>query len=171
MAHLCHNGPVSDANPSNRHSMACYVNLYFADKPRLHAMTFGRPVMIHNPELVPLPAPLDDAELEEGRLVNGKSGRLSQLDMFVHSCRTFDILQDVLRVFYGRANTGTGGETPKTLTTRKDLENTIIEIIQFDSRLKDVAEAFPDQLQVFGRAHTPNKYSSLNLQQQVLYCR
>ncbi|KAF2772652.1 hypothetical protein EJ03DRAFT_189480 [Teratosphaeria nubilosa] len=134
---------------------------------RLLAMTFGRPTMIAIADTTPLPSIIDDEELE-GQIIKRDPGQISHLAMFVHSCRVFDVLADVLQHLYTRDEPSEDSTYPDIIKT---IEERLIEVVKFNGRLKAIAENFPEELQSPGRLPITYKHTSLNLQQQVLFCR
>ncbi|GAD92952.1 hypothetical protein NECHADRAFT_75561 [Paecilomyces variotii No. 5] len=138
---------------------------------RLLAMSFGRPTMVGKSWNVPVPSMIDDEYL----LNNGEDGVQpehvpSRMGLFVFSCPLFEILADVLGYFY--IDDGANGY-PKHLGSETCNKEVLTQVLDFNRRLDNLFDSIPEYLQTTKIIRTVNadKNSSVNLQQQVLYCR
>jgi len=110
--------------------------------------------MIKNQDAIPLPDIVDDENLHE-RISSHRDAHESTMFLFVHSCKLFDILQDILQF----CNAGTSVAEPHDI---------LVETLKICKRLDSFNEHLPPALQITGETSTSE---SLTLQQQVLHCR
>jgi hypothetical protein len=101
---------------------------------RLLAMTFGRPSMIDKSHSVPIPVMIDDDYLSDHEEARQPPGIYPRLGMFVSSCKLFEILEEILELFYrdtGSQRLGNGGTKVAELVTA---------VLDFNRRLDSFME-------------------------------
>lgn len=119
---------------------------------------------------VPVPSMTDDEYL----LDNGEEGVQpehvpSRMGLFVLSCPLFEILADILAYFY---NDDGGNGYPKHLGSESCNKEILTRVLDFNRRLDNLFDSIPGYLQTTKITRTNvDKNNSVNLQQQVLYCR
>lgn len=101
---------------------------------RLLAMTFGRPSMIDKSNSVPIPAVIDDEYLSDREEARQPPGIHSRLGLFVSSCKLFEILEDILELFYR----DTGSQRPGSGVTQ--VAETVAPVLDFNRRLDNFLE-------------------------------
>jgi hypothetical protein len=127
---------------------------------RLLSMTFGRPSMIGRSTTVPIPALVDDEYLSDKIEASQPAGVQSRLGLFVSSCELFEILEEILDLFY--RDGGNGATHTAELVT---------PVLDFNRRLDKFVDNVPDYLRIQGREQAPATEDHIQLQQQVLFCR
>ncbi|UJO19783.1 Sorbicillinoid biosynthetic cluster transcription factor sor3 [Fulvia fulva] len=133
---------------------------------RLLAMTFGRPSMIDRFTDVPAPALVDDEYLSDRDIGVQPSSVPSRLGLFVSSCQLFDLLEEILELFY-RDSSGTSSQKhPNGMTQASEL---LAPVLDLNRRLDKFVENVPEYLQVPTSGSGTEDH--IHLQQQVLYCR
>lgn len=142
-----------------------------ADFIRLLSMTFGRPMMVGPDLTVPLPSMVDDEFLDGPATYFETPNTLPQMSLFVCSCRLFEILHDILSVFYVK-EIGTSKQGPLLLTST-EVDDCIINVLKFNKRIDLLEAEVPHQLKGLGAGRTTleARHSAIYLQQQVYYCR
>ncbi|KAF5681232.1 hypothetical protein FHETE_21 [Fusarium heterosporum] len=105
---------------------------------RLSATTFGRPVLHSRRHAIPLPEPIDDEYLSESDEGCQPENSPSRISFFIHSMKLFDILDEVLRLFYshGYQNLADDG-TVIPAQYLSDLPRLCSELDQFVENLPD----------------------------------
>jgi len=129
-------------------------------------MTFGRPVMVSKSYSTPVPSLIDDEYLRMEGDGTQPQNVPSRMGLFVSSCRLFEILSDILSLFYADSQ-----NTP--LESELCVQQMVLDLLGFNRRLDSFITSIPDYLKT---AHSSqvvvsDKDSCINLQQQVLYCR
>ena len=129
-------------------------------------MTFGRPVMVSKSYSTPVPSLIDDEYLRMEGDGTQPQNIPSRMGLFVSSCRLFEILSDILSLFYADSQS-----TP--LESELCVQQMVLDLLGFNRRLDSFITSIPDYLKT---AHSSqvvvsDKDSCINLQQQVLYCR
>lgn len=120
---------------------------------------------------VPMPSLIDDEYLFD----NGEEGVQpahvpSRMGLFVWSCPLFEILAEILGYFY----IDDGGDGyPKHLGSEVCNKEVLPRVLDFNRRLDNLFDSIPEYLKTtkITRPTISDKNSSVNLQQQVLYCR
>lgn len=136
---------------------------------RLLAMTFGRPSMIGRATDVPIPDLIDDEYLGDRSMGTQPANIYSRLGLFVSSCRLFDLLEEILELFY-RDSTGVVSHRQLNGATRT--AELLTPVLDLNRRLDQFVEGVPDYLQVPARPSAAATHDDhVHLQQQVLYCR
>ncbi|SMR48120.1 unnamed protein product [Zymoseptoria tritici ST99CH_1E4] len=128
---------------------------------RLLSMTFGRPSIIGHSTSVPIPSMVDDEYLSDRIEATQPKEALSRLGLFTSSCGLFEILDEILDLFYRDR----GGNSA---TQAAEL---VAPVLNFNRRLDKFAETVPEYLRVQGRESPPSTEDHIQLQQQVLFCR
>ena len=132
-------------------------------------MTFGRPLGITSTITVPVPATIDDEYLS-ATFVGGQPPEvLSYMSLFTFSCHLFDILKDVLQ----QPALLTDAAQVRTAAEMHSIERTIDQTLIISRRLDRFGNSIPTELMITDAPSTPiaERHSTLNLMQQVLYCR
>lgn len=101
---------------------------------RLLAMTFGRPSMIDKSNAVPIPAMIDDDYLSDRGEAVQPPGIHSRLGLFVSSCKLFEILEEILELFYR----DTGPHKPGNGVN--NVAETVTPVLDFNRRLDSFLE-------------------------------
>lgn len=126
-------------------------------------------MMIRPNNSVPLPSTLDDEVLEGVSASDQPSRVLSQVSLFICSCRLFEVLYDILSIFY---TTDISQQRPLLLTST-EVDECITNVLKLNKRIDMLEADVPDELrspeQVF--ASSEPKHSTLYLQQQMYHCR
>ncbi|KAK4493879.1 hypothetical protein PRZ48_015064 [Zasmidium cellare] len=136
---------------------------------RLLAMTFGRPSMIGRNTDVPIPDLIDDEYLGDRSIGSQPETTHSRLGLFVSSCRLFDLLEEVLELFYRDSSGVVSHRQIQGVTRTAEL---LTPVLDLNRRLDEFVEGVPDYLQVPARpALAATHDDHIHLQQQVLYCR
>jgi len=132
-------------------------------------MTFGRPTMLSTSWDVPVPALIDDEYLNNATEGFQPAGKPSVMGLFVSSCNLFELLEEILNSFYS------GEPFPDLSKQEKASEMAkafIAPVLQYNRRLDKFIDSVPEYLKLTeygdGMKFSNN---SVNLQQQVLYCR
>ncbi|CZR66265.1 uncharacterized protein PAC_16166 [Phialocephala subalpina] len=130
--------------------------------------TFGRPSILSRNWPVPVPLSIDDKVLSETGEGVQPVGVHSQLDGFVHSLGFFDLLGDVLKVFYttaeARSRSDNGLETQPLSSLSKTLA--------LNSRLDEFLNSLPHHLQLHSKINsTRSPRTGFELQALTLYYR
>lgn len=136
---------------------------------RLLAMTFGRPSMIGRTTDVPIPDLIDDEYLGD-RGPGSQPGSInSRLGLFVSSSRLFDLLEEILELFYRDSSGVVSHRQVQGVTRTAEL---LTPVLDLNRRLDHFVEGVPDYLQIPARpAAVATHEDHVHLQQQVLYCR
>jgi len=108
------------------------------------AATFGRPTLLSTNWRVPLPLAIDDESLSEKGEGVQPPGAPSQLDAFVHSLRFFDLLSDVLNIFYMPSEAQSRSHQSPATQPSSSLSTTIA----LNSRLDGFLGKLPPHLQL-----------------------
>ncbi|EME41620.1 C6 transcription factor-like protein [Dothistroma septosporum NZE10] len=133
---------------------------------RLLAMTFGRPSMIGRLTDVPAPALVDDEYLSDRDIGVQPSSVPSRLGLFVSSCQLFDLLEEILELFYRHNSSVSSPKQPNGSTKASEL---LAPVLDLNRRLDKFVENVPGYLQV--PINGSGAEDHIHLQQQVLYCR
>jgi hypothetical protein len=96
---------------------------------RLLSMTFGRPSMIGRSTTVPIPALIDDEYLSDRIEAKQPGGVNSRLGLFVSSCELFEILEEILDLFYRDGGNGA-----------KQADELVTPVLDFNRRLDKYVE-------------------------------
>lgn len=136
---------------------------------RLLAMTFGRPSMIGRSTDVPIPDLIDDEYLGDRVVSSQPQNTRSRLGLFVSSCTLFDLLEEILELFYRDSSGVVSHRQIQGVTRTAEL---LTPVLDLNRRLDEFVEGIPDYLQVPARpAYEAIHEDHVHLQQQVLYCR
>lgn len=140
-----------------------------ADRPRLLAMTFGRPTMLSSSWDVPVPALIDDEYLNNATEGQQPEGKPSVMGLFVSSCNLFELLEEILNSFYSGEPFPDLSKQEKASEMAKQF---IGPVLQYNRQLDKFIDSVPDYLKLtrYGDGTKFNS-NSVALQQQVLYCR
>lgn len=126
-------------------------------------------MMIGSNNSVPLPSVLENESLEGRRQGDRHRSTLSQMSLFICSCRLFEVLYDILSIFYIK---DTSKQGPLVLTST-EVDDCITNVLRLNKRIDMLEADLPDELRVFER--NPNVFEPRNnviyLQQQIYYCR
>lgn len=101
---------------------------------RLLAMTFGRPSMIDKAHTIPIPAMIDDDYLSDREEARQPPGIHSRLGLFVYSCKLFEILEDILDLFY--RDTG----SHRSANGANQVAEIVTPVLDFNRRLDSFLE-------------------------------
>lgn len=136
---------------------------------RLLCMTFGRPSMIDRSIEVPNPALIDDEYLEEQADGRQPQGLPSRLGLFVSSCTLFELLEEILSLFY-RDDSGVSSQRQAHGATKPT--DLLAPVLDLNRRLDKFVQGIPEYLSISASDHaSPSREDHVHLQQQVLYCR
>lgn len=136
---------------------------------RLLAMTFGRPSMIGRNTEVPIPDLIDDEYLGDRVVCSQPQNTRSRLGLFVSSCTLFDLLEEILQLFYRDSSGVVSHRQIQGVTRTVEL---LTPVLDLNRRLDKFVEGVPDYLQVPARSDLDaTQEDHVHLQQQVLYCR
>ncbi|KAE8443487.1 hypothetical protein EG329_001798 [Mollisiaceae sp. DMI_Dod_QoI] len=138
---------------------------------RLVATIFGRPHMISLPSSIPLPLLIDDEYL----LVDGEGQQPANTDsylgFFLSSLKLFDIMSDVLTMYYNQKESSLHSHHTGTPWWRSHL---LDDILKIDSTLDDFANTLPNHLKIqqnTAEAWTQNAGNMKWRQAKILQCR
>lgn len=128
-------------------------------------------MMIGSNNAVPLPSAMDDELLGDTERRHQASSTSSQMSSFVYSCRLFEILHDILVVFYVNEE-GPTHQQPLVLSGT-EVDECLTNVLKFNKRIDNLLAEAPDELSVrAGQVTLPEaRHNTLYLQQQVVYCR
>jgi hypothetical protein len=134
----------------------------------LLAMTFGRPTMVHGPNMVPIPQNVDDEYLQRHGEGTQPDTTTSRLGLFVCSCTLLEILRDVLQFVaaWEPAADLTAGSQPAT-----QRENIVLGVMEINRRLDKFQAELPEDLRINESEMTTSSGDEIGLQQQILRCR
>lgn len=136
---------------------------------RLLCMTFGRPSMIDRSIEIPVPSLIDDEYLQEQGEGTQLPGIPSRLGLFVSSCRLFELLEEILSLFY-RDSSGSSSQRQANGATKPT--ELLAPVLDLNRRLDRFVEGVPEYLRISDSDHaSPSRDDHVHLQQQVLYCR
>jgi hypothetical protein len=134
-------------------------------------MTFGRPTMISKSWDVQAPLMIDDEYLQMDGEGIQPAGRPSRMGLFVCSSRLFEILNEILSIFYAE-----DAGQPPSKHTHSDArsQQMLMNVLVFNRRLDNFLTSIPQYLQHTVKHSSPvvqEKSNHIQLQEQVLYCR
>ena len=127
--------------------------------------------MISGSSSVPAPLLIDDEYLRDDGEEGVQPPRTSSLqEMFVLSCKLFELLGDIPGTFFPH---GTGAGSQNELGAEKREADMIIEVYRSERRIHAFSRSIPRHLQYRrgSEREVSNESKRFRLQRQVIYCR
>lgn len=126
-------------------------------------MTFGRPTTLQRICDVPLPETSHEIETVSGSGEEAAT-EFSQLNLFVYSCKLFDILHDALQIL----NSSLPRDRSAEDAGADDVP--VVQLLEINSRLDTFQRGLPSELRNVQVSQLQG-LEPLNLHRQVLHCR
>jgi hypothetical protein len=128
-------------------------------------MTFGRPTMLPHSHAVKPPLQIDDEYLQGSAASPNAAMPLARISFFLRSIELFDILNEILTIFYERDEVQLKGKCQ-----RYNGEDQLQSMLKLNASLENFWEGIPSHLDP-RQAPSAEVNECFKLQANVLYCR